>query len=224
MIQWCVFVCVCVCLCVFVCVFVCLCVFVCVCVCFCVFVCVFVCLCVCACACACMCVRVRVSMCVCVCLCLYLCVCVSVCLCLCLCLCVCVSVCVSMCVSVSVCLCVLIYFVIFQVYHGDIKSENVLVTSWNWVLLADIASFKPVCLPVDNPADFNYFFDTSRRRTCYIAPERFVGTGQKYADSLTGSQSDSESKLSTSPSTPLLDVPATEQSEMTFAMDIFSAG
>ena len=109
-------------------------------------------------------------------------------------------------------------------YHGDIKSENVLVTSWSWVLLADIASFKPVCLPVDNPADFNYFFDTSRRRTCYIAPERFVGTGQKYTEPLSGSQSDTESKLSTSPSTPLLDVPITEQSEMTFAMDIFSAG
>jgi len=111
-----------------------------------------------------------------------------------------------------------------KVYHGDIKSENVLVTSWNWVLLADIASFKPVCLPVDNPADFNYFFDTSRRRTCYIAPERFVGTSQKYTESLSGSQSDIESKLSTSPSTPLLDVPITEQREMTYAMDIFSAG
>ena len=26
----------------------------------------------------------------------------------------------------------------------------------------------------DNPADYSFFFDTSRRRTCYIAPERFV--------------------------------------------------
>ena len=25
----------------------------------------------------------------------------------------------------------------------------------------------------NNPADFSFFFDTSRRRTCYIAPERF---------------------------------------------------
>ena len=60
------------------------------------------------------------------------------------------------------------------IYHGDIKSENVLITSWNWLLLTDFASFKPVYLPHDNPADFNYFFDTSRRRTCYIAPERFT--------------------------------------------------
>jgi len=34
-----------------------------------------------------------------------------------------------------------------QVCHGDIKSENVMVTSWNWVLLTDFASFKPTYLP-----------------------------------------------------------------------------
>ncbi|KAI4561657.1 hypothetical protein MJG53_016711 [Ovis ammon polii x Ovis aries] len=63
------------------------------------------------------------------------------------------------------------------VCHGDIKTENVMVTSWNWVLLTDFASFKPTYLPEDSPADFNYFFDTSRRRTCYIAPECFVDGG-----------------------------------------------
>ncbi|EEC06819.1 phosphoinositide 3-kinase regulatory subunit, putative [Ixodes scapularis] len=60
--------------------------------------------------------------------------------------------------------------------HGDIKLENIMVTGWNWALLTDFASFKPTYLPEDNPADFSYFFDTSRRRTCYIAPERFVKT------------------------------------------------
>jgi len=34
-----------------------------------------------------------------------------------------------------------------QVCHGDIKSENVMVTSWNWLLLTDFASFKPTYLP-----------------------------------------------------------------------------
>jgi phosphoinositide-3-kinase regulatory subunit 4 len=61
-----------------------------------------------------------------------------------------------------------------KIFHGDIKLENILVTSWNWILLSDFASFKPTYLPEDNPADYSYFFDTSRRRTCYIAPERFV--------------------------------------------------
>uniref|UniRef100_T1KH83 non-specific serine/threonine protein kinase n=1 Tax=Tetranychus urticae TaxID=32264 RepID=T1KH83_TETUR len=58
--------------------------------------------------------------------------------------------------------------------HGDIKLENILITSYLWVLLTDFATFKPVFLPEDNPADFSYFFDTSRRRTCNVAPERFI--------------------------------------------------
>ncbi|KAK9909837.1 hypothetical protein WJX75_008190 [Coccomyxa subellipsoidea] len=61
--------------------------------------------------------------------------------------------------------------------HGDIKCENSLVTSWNWVYLADIASYKPTYLPADNPADFSFYFDTGGRRRCYIAPERFYESG-----------------------------------------------
>uniref|UniRef100_A0A3Q2ZC59 non-specific serine/threonine protein kinase n=1 Tax=Hippocampus comes TaxID=109280 RepID=A0A3Q2ZC59_HIPCM len=99
------------------------------------------------------------------------------------------------------------------VRHGDIKTENVMVTSWNWVLLSDFASFKPTYLPEDNPADFNYFFDTSRRRTCYIAPERFVD-GSMFA-----AESDQN--------TPLVDLNSSNQrsrGELKQAMDIFSAG
>uniref|UniRef100_A0A7S3UFM9 non-specific serine/threonine protein kinase n=2 Tax=Picocystis salinarum TaxID=88271 RepID=A0A7S3UFM9_9CHLO len=68
------------------------------------------------------------------------------------------------------------------VCHGDIKAENVLVTSWSWVFLADFAPYKPVVLPADNPADFNFYFSTGKvrsgrivsRQRCYLAPERFV--------------------------------------------------
>lgn len=60
------------------------------------------------------------------------------------------------------------------VAHGDIKSENVLVTHSLWVYLTDFSSpFKPTLLPLDDPAEFSYFFDSSGRRTCYLAPERF---------------------------------------------------
>lgn len=99
------------------------------------------------------------------------------------------------------------------VRHGDIKTENIMVTSWNWVLLTDFASFKPTYLPEDNPADFNYFFDTSRRRTCYIAPERFVD----------GSMFTTESDQTT----PLVDLTSNSQrtrGELKQPMDIFSAG
>lgn len=71
------------------------------------------------------------------------------------------------------------------------------MTSWNWLYLSDFSSaFKPVTLPDDNPTDFSYFFDTSSRRTCYIAPERFVAPGEEV---------DANAKL-------------------TWAMDVFSAG
>ncbi|AEO66662.1 766a79ce-f745-4c85-827a-1ba35b10f13f [Thermothielavioides terrestris] len=83
------------------------------------------------------------------------------------------------------------------VYHGDIKTENILVTSWNWLYLSDFSSsFKRVTLPEDNPADYSYFFDTSGKRTCYIAPERFLPPGE---------EPDPNAKV-------------------TWAMDIFSAG
>ena len=66
------------------------------------------------------------------------------------------------------------------VYHGDIKSENVLLTSWNWVMLTDLAPFKPTYLPADtaeNPELLSYFFETAshaRRGSCLLAPERFA--------------------------------------------------
>ncbi|KAL4563875.1 hypothetical protein LXL04_027923 [Taraxacum kok-saghyz] len=65
----------------------------------------------------------------------------------------------------------------YGVCHGDIKCENVLVTSWNWLYLADFASFKPTYIPHDDPSDFSFFFDTGGRRRCYLAPERFYEHG-----------------------------------------------
>lgn len=45
--------------------------------------------------------------------------------------------------------------------------------------MTDFASYKPTFLPLDDPAAFSYFFDTSGRRTCYIAPERFYAPGSE---------------------------------------------
>ncbi|KAL3661264.1 hypothetical protein V7S43_013872 [Phytophthora oleae] len=63
--------------------------------------------------------------------------------------------------------------------HGDIKQENVMVTSWNWVFLTDFAPFKPTYIPEDDPADYNYYFCAidATRRGCSVAPERFYGKG-----------------------------------------------
>lgn len=60
-----------------------------------------------------------------------------------------------------------------QICHGDIKSENILLTTWGGIYLSDFAPYKPTYLPIDNPADFAYFFKSSPRQVCNIAPERF---------------------------------------------------
>ncbi|CAO1632756.1 unnamed protein product [Sympodiomycopsis kandeliae] len=69
-----------------------------------------------------------------------------------------------------------------KIPHGDLKSENILVTSSMSVYVTDFAaSFKPTYLPLDDPADFSFFFDTSGRRTCYVAPERFYAADSEIA-------------------------------------------
>lgn len=65
------------------------------------------------------------------------------------------------------------------VYHGDLKCENVLVNSWKWVYVVDWAPYKPVNLPETDSSIFLFYFDTSQRRACYVAPERFGADGPK---------------------------------------------
>ena len=45
------------------------------------------------------------------------------------------------------------------VCHGDLKSENVMVTSWTWATATDLASYKPTYLPDDGP-EFEYYFSS----------------------------------------------------------------
>lgn len=99
-----------------------------------------------------------------------------------------------------------------KISHGDIKSENILVTSWNWVYLSDFASYKPTYLPLDDPSDFSFFFDTSGRRTCYIAPERF------YTAENNPEISAKKSRLA------MDDGEGRRDGKVTEAMDCFSAG
>lgn len=86
-----------------------------------------------------------------------------------------------------------------------------MITAWNWTLLSDFASFKPTYLPENNPADYNFFFDTSRRRTCYIAPERFLKSpsGESISQKLDG---------------PLVGDNQCQIGNLQPEMDIFSAG
>ena len=59
--------------------------------------------------------------------------------------------------------------------HGDIKPENILVTSKFSVFFSDISVYKPVYLIIENLQLYNnFFYCNSVDRACYLAPERFV--------------------------------------------------
>ena len=65
------------------------------------------------------------------------------------------------------------------VCHGYLTTENICLTSWNWVVLTDFASFKPTMIPDDDLSDFIYFFQEQddgggqSTKRCSLAPERF---------------------------------------------------
>lgn len=121
--------------------------------------------------------------------------------------------------------------VLLQVPHGDLKSENVLVTSSLSVYITDFASsFKQVYLPLNDPSDFNFYFGTSGRRTCYIAPERFYSEDSDIAKQKAQNRAEAEAGVSASngagfnggiDSGPEL---FKRDGKVTEAMDVFSLG
>jgi len=59
--------------------------------------------------------------------------------------------------------------------HGDLKLENVLMSSIGSVFLCDIAPFKPAYIQQDDVGSFTYYFGSnSSVKSCYLAPERLV--------------------------------------------------
>eukprot|EP00127_Corallochytrium_limacisporum_P003996 Clim_evm45s156 gene=Clim_evmTU45s156 len=68
------------------------------------------------------------------------------------------------------------------VCHGDLKAENIVLSSSGWLSIVDFASFKPTLLPAENQGEFYFFFDSAGRGNCYIAPERFVAAAKADSD------------------------------------------
>ncbi|CAF0798186.1 unnamed protein product [Adineta steineri] len=93
-----------------------------------------------------------------------------------------------------------------NITHGDLKIENILLTSYNWVLLSDFANFKPTFFAYEDPAEYYYYFNASQRNVCYLAPERFYDQTRIKNDINNDTFSTSFGKLGTS------------------SMDIFSVG
>lgn len=59
--------------------------------------------------------------------------------------------------------------------HGDIKPENVLLTSYNQVFLTDLVSYKPTYVYADDHTSLRKNFGELNNLTrLYLAPERFI--------------------------------------------------
>jgi phosphoinositide-3-kinase regulatory subunit 4 len=56
--------------------------------------------------------------------------------------------------------------------HGDIKLENILLSSNGSVFLCDLAPYKPAYMQSKDNSSFAYYFGTnSSIKSCYLAPE-----------------------------------------------------
>jgi serine/threonine protein kinase len=59
--------------------------------------------------------------------------------------------------------------------HGDIKLENILLSSIGSVFISDMAPYKPAYLQYDDVGSYTYFFGKNyAMKSCYFAPERLV--------------------------------------------------
>lgn len=65
-------------------------------------------------------------------------------------------------------------------YHGNLNTNNLLLTSWNHLYLADFAWYAPHYILEEKLDDKNYYYPSSSFK-CNLAPEKFVSKENKDA-------------------------------------------
>lgn len=62
-----------------------------------------------------------------------------------------------------------------EIFHSDIKPENILLTSYNHLFITDMVNYKPIYVSIDDLKTFKtYFGELDNTSRCYFAPERLV--------------------------------------------------
>ena len=64
-----------------------------------------------------------------------------------------------------------------NIYHGDLKIENILLTSNHSVFITDISPFKPAYIKLNDIGSYTCYFENSfdnNFKSCYLSPERIV--------------------------------------------------
>ena len=65
--------------------------------------------------------------------------------------------------------------------HGDLKPQNVLLTSNLSVYISDFGTYKPAYIYIDDIASYTYYFGSNNSADmggCYLAPERLIERGE----------------------------------------------
>ena len=72
--------------------------------------------------------------------------------------------------------------VTLNLVHGDLKAENILLTSNLSLYISDFGTYKPAYIFLDDIASYTYYFGSNNSADmigCYLAPERLIERGEE---------------------------------------------